>query len=65
LLARRINSLADRQVAAVEPFPAWPHWPVELARKFDRLAAPTMRRLGYYPPQATGVQAPLATEACA
>jgi hypothetical protein len=65
LLGRRINSLADRRVVSNAQFPAWRQWPAELLGKFDRLAAATMRRLGYYPRQGPGTLAPLSTGACA
>ena len=54
LLDEKINSLATRAAqdgapAAAPPagFPNWRAWSAELTGRFDRLAGPVMRRLGY------------------
>lgn len=54
MLDEKINSLATRAAqegapAAAPPagFPNWRAWPPELTARFDRLAGPVMRRLGY------------------
>jgi hypothetical protein len=47
LLARRINSLADRG-SSPGVFPDWKFWDSGRRRRFDALAAETMRELGYY-----------------
>lgn len=57
MLDEKINSVAYRQKqdAASGPdlvstaFPKWEKWTPDLMSKFDRLAARTMQRLGYYP----------------
>ncbi|OGA21477.1 MAG: hypothetical protein A3I02_01450 [Betaproteobacteria bacterium RIFCSPLOWO2_02_FULL_67_26] len=50
MLGQRINSLEDRGVSSSSATlqPAWEAWDGGLRRNFDRLAAATMRRLGYY-----------------
>lgn len=51
MLDSRINSLEDR-TGAGGSFPHWRDWsPADRAR-FDAIAAPMMRRLGYYPAEA-------------
>ncbi len=51
LLAQRINSLKDRGVVEEGTYPDWRNWDGGMRRRFDRLAAGTMRRLGYYDPE--------------
>jgi hypothetical protein len=47
MLRARINSVRDR--FGLEPrFPPWAGWDEQRRRRFDRIAAPVMRRLGYY-----------------
>lgn len=49
LVRSRINRLEEK--AADGPrFPAWPDWDDGQKVAFDAIAATTMRRLGYYPP---------------
>lgn len=48
MLNRRINSLSDRGESAAVAYPGWPNWDGGVRRKFDRFAAGTMERLGYY-----------------
>jgi hypothetical protein len=50
MLGQRINSLEDRGISAraAALHPGWKAWDDGLRRKFDRFAAATMRRLGYY-----------------
>jgi hypothetical protein len=50
MLGKRINSLVDRGISAraAALHPAWKSWDEELRVNFDRFAAATMRRLGYY-----------------
>ena len=48
LLDRRINSLEERGSADSERYPHWTGWDGGMRRRFDRLAAPLMERLGYY-----------------
>jgi SAM-dependent methyltransferase len=48
LLDKRINSLEDRGVAGGDRYPHWTEWDGGMRRRFDRLAAPMMVRLGYY-----------------
>lgn len=47
-LDRRINSLEDRGVTEAGRFPHWTGWDGGQRRRFDRLAAQSMERLGYY-----------------
>lgn len=48
MLDRKINSLGDRGESGVGGYPAWPDWDGGMRRKFDRFAAGTMTRFGYY-----------------
>lgn len=48
LLNSRINSVEAR-VGLPDRFPRWSQWDDDLRQRFDRFAAPMMRRLGYYP----------------
>jgi len=52
MLDRRINSLSDRE-APDGLYPDWKDWDGGRRRRFDRLAAATMQRLGYYTDPAT------------
>jgi len=47
MLEERINSLRDR-IGEEKTFPDWQNWDSGLRRRFDRIAAKTMHRMGYY-----------------
>ena len=50
MLNQRLNSNAERGVPS-GTFPRWQDWDGRLRKNFDRIAAQTMSRLGYYTPQ--------------
>ena len=47
MLGKRINSLQDR-FSEARSFPGWKDWDGRARRRFDRMAAGCMERLGYY-----------------
>jgi hypothetical protein len=48
MLQQKINSLEDRGVSNQDIYPNWKNWDSGKRRSFDRIAAKTMYRLGYY-----------------
>lgn len=48
MLQQKINSLEDRGISSQGTYPNWRNWDSGRRRSFDRIAAKTMYRLGYY-----------------
>jgi hypothetical protein len=48
-LDRKINSLRER-TGEERSYPHWTNWSTDLRKRFDRMAANTMQKIGYYGP---------------